>query len=140
MEANSSQPSKVTYTGGVRDHKGDNKIKRFNNPKDAYNDLYTDLHAKLNGGSSWVKPSTTLEVYISKFAPEEDNNDPKSYSSHMVKYFNSKLKDKIIINKSTTLAEIKEALISAGYNAEHEFTKAHLQIEDPKVLKALNLS
>lgn len=141
MEQNSSQPSKITYTGGVRETSGDRKIKRFDNPKDAYNDLYSDLHKKLNGGSSWVKPNTTLDIYISKFAPAEDSNDPKSYSAHMVDYFNSKLKDKnITINKGSTLSEIKNALIKAGYDPEHEFTKAHLQIEDPKVLKALNLS
>ena len=91
MDNNSSQPSsKVSYTGGVRQN-ATGPIKRFDNPTDAYNDLYTDIHAKLNGNSSWVKPSTTLSTYISKFAPKEDNNDPQSYTSHMVKYFNNKL-------------------------------------------------
>lgn len=137
MDKNTSQTSGVKYTGGVRSSGGTGSIKRFDTPKEAYNDLYKDIHAKLNGSSSWVKPNTTIGSYISKFAPKEDNNDPESYSAHMVKYFNSKLGENKITNNST-LSEIKNALISKGLNAEHEFTKAHLGIEDPKVLKALN--
>ena len=136
MEKNSQQSSKVIkYTGGVRDKQGE--IQRFDNAKDAYNNLYHDVHAKLNGGSSWVKPNTTLETYISKFAPKEDGNNPKTYTNHMVDYFNKILKNKII-NSTTTLNEIKNSLLAEGFDAEHEFTKAHLGIEDPKVLNELN--
>lgn len=135
MDNNSSQPSSISYTGGVREG-GTGSIKRFNNPKDAYNDLYHDIHAKLNGNSSWVQPNTSLSTYISKFAPKEDHNDPKSYTSHMVNYFNSKLKKTTISDKST-LGQIKNALLAENLDPEHEFTKAHLQIEDPTVLEAL---
>jgi len=128
-------PKKIVYTGGVRSKEGSRDIKRFDNPVDAYNDLYKDIHSKLNGRSSWVNPDITISEYISKFAPKEDNNDPVSYSNHMVKYFNSK---GLNISKDSTLGEIKNNLIKAGLDPEHEFTKAHLGIEDPKVLKDLN--
>lgn len=136
MGTNTSQSSKkVTYTGGVRGKDG--AIKRFDNPTDAYNDLYTDIHAKLNGKSSWVKPNTKIGDYISKFAPKEDNNDPVNYSNHVVKYFNSRLSNALITNDST-LSQIKNYLIAEGLDPEREFVTAHLQIEDPKVLKDLN--
>lgn len=142
----SNSPKEVKYTGGIRDltktvivnGKKINPIKKFDNPVDAYNDLYNDLHQKLNGKSSWVKPETTLATYISKFAPEEDNNDPKSYTAHMVKYFNGVIGDNSITN-GNTLGDIKNKLLQAGLDPEHEFTKAHLGVEDPKTLKALEL-
>lgn len=144
MDTNSSQSSsKVTYTGGIRSNGGTGAIKRHDNPTDAYNDLYQDIHAKLNGNSSWVQPTTTISNYISKFAPKEDNNDPISYTKHMVDYFNNDLKNagsKILISNNSTLSQIKNALLEAGLDADHEFTKAHLGIEDPKVLKALSQS
>lgn len=136
MDKNTIQSSKINYTGGVRSEGGNGPIKRFYNPKDAYNDLYSDIHYKLNHDSSWTKPSTKLSYYISKFAPKEDSNDPNSYTSHMVKYFNSK---GLHIDSNTTLGEIKNSLIKLGLDPEHEFTKAHLQVEDPSVLKALNI-
>ena len=140
MDANTSNSPKVSYTGGVRGKDGE--IQRFNNPTEAYNSLYTDIHAKLNGGSSWVKPTTTLESYISKFAPKEDNNDPVSYTQSMIKRFNSMLENNgsnIRINKNDSLSYIKDALIAAKIDPDHAFTKAHLQTEDPKVLKNLSI-
>ena len=106
----------------------------FNNSKDAYNSLYSDIHSKLNGNSTWVKPNTKLSSYIEGFAPKKDNNDPVSYTNHMIKYFNSKLKNTKVTGDST-LSQIKNDLINEGLNPEHEFTKAHLGIEDPKTLK-----
>lgn len=141
MDANTSNsPNKVSYTGGVRGKDG--QIQRFDNPTDAYNSLYSDIHAKLNGKSSWVTPSITLENYISKFAPKEDNNDPVSYTQNMVKRFNSLLSEKgsnIKITKNDSLGYIKNALIAANIDPDHAFTKAHLQTEDPKVLKNLSI-
>jgi hypothetical protein len=141
MGTNSSQTSKVTYTGGVRSKGGTGPVKRFDKPKDAYNDLYTDVHKKLNGGSSWVKPNLPIVQYIEKFAPKEDSNDPKSYTNTMVSYFNQKLKENnstFKVGKDTTLGTIKKELIAANLDPEHEFTKAHLKVEDPKVLRDLN--
>ena len=149
MVANTSNsPTKVSYTGGIRDlekkvvvdGKSINPIKRFDNPVDAYNDIYHDIHLKLNGGSSWVKPETTLEGYISRFAPKEDKNDPKSYTQQMIKRLNEDLKtagSKTIVSNTSTLGDIKSKLIAAGIDPEHAFTKAHLKTEDPKVLEAL---
>lgn len=143
MATNASiSPRGITYTGGVRDLKAQgNPIKRFDTPKAAYNDLYNDIHKKLNGGSSWVKPSTSLENYISKFAPAEDNNDPKSYTNSMTNRINAELKSsgsKSVITKDTSLGSIKKVLIDAKLNPEHVLTKAHLATEDPKVLRDLN--
>ena len=142
MVTNTSNSSKeVTYTGGVRDLKTKgNPIKRFDNPVDAYNDLYEDIHAKFNGGSTWVKPETTIEGYIHKFAPKEDQNDPASYTQHMIERLNTDLKSagsNTVITNTSTLGDIKSKLIAAGIDPEHAFTKAHLKTEDPKVLKAL---
>ncbi len=132
MGTNSSQ-APITYTGGVRDNNG--VIKRYDNAKDAYNSLYLDIHSKLNGGSSWVKPNTTLSEYISKFAPEQDNNNnPVSYTNTMVRYFKSK---GLVVNENSTLSSIKNDLLKKGLDPEHEFTKAHLSVEDPKVLQNL---
>ena len=141
MDPNSSQTSKITYTGGVRSEGGTGPIKRFNIPKEAYNDLYNDIHKKLNGGSSWVKPNLPIIQYIEKFAPKEDNNNPESYTNTMINYFNQKLKNNnstFKVDKDTTLGTIKKELIAANLVPEHIFTEAHLQIEDPKVLKNLN--
>lgn len=142
MESNTSNSPQVKYTGGVRDLKADgNPIKRFDNPLDAYNDLYNDIHKKFNGGSTWVKPETTLAGYISKFAPKEDNNNPTSYTQKMAERLNSKLKEagsNTVITKDTSLGSIKEALIKAKLDPEHVITEAHLKTEDPKVLRDLN--
>ena len=142
MVANTSNSPKVKYTGGVRDLKTKgNPIKRFDNPLDAYNDLYQDIHNKFNGNSSWVKPETTLAGYISKFAPKEDNNDPVSYTQNMVKRLNAKLKSagsNTVLTKDSTLGLIKDSLLKVKIDPEHAITEAHLMTEDPKVLKALN--
>lgn len=130
--------TKGSYTSGVRSSGGSGPVKRFDNPKDAYNDSYEDIYAKLNGKSSWVKPDTTISQYINKYAPKEDNNDPNSYMNHAVKYFNKLLGD--VVSISTTLGEVKNLLLQKGLNPEHEFTKMHLLIEDPKVIKNLNLN
>lgn len=141
MDQNRSQTSSIKYTGGVRSEGGTGAIKKFDNPKDAYNDLYKDIHSKFNGGSSWVKPSTTLKEYISKFAPKEDNNDPDSYTNTVLKYLNSRLNStgsKTTIKENTSLNDIKNSLINAGLDPEHEITKAHLQLEDRKVFNWAN--
>jgi hypothetical protein len=58
----------------------------------------------------------------------------------MIEYFNSKLgSSNIVIDENTSLGDIKNDLMKIGLDPEHEFTKAHLGIEDPTVLKALNL-
>jgi hypothetical protein len=142
LVTNTSNSPQVKYTSGVRDlqTKG-NPIKRFDDPLDAYNDLYQDIHAKFNGKSSWVKPEITLGGYISKFAPKEDNNNPTSYTQSMAKRLNDKLKSagsNTIITKDSTLGSIKEALLKVKIDPEHAITEAHLMTEDPKVLKALN--
>lgn len=142
MVANTSNSPKVKYTGGVRDLKTKgNPIKRFDDPLDAYNDLYQDIHNKFNGNSSWVKPEITLAGYISKFAPKEDNNDPVSYTQNMVKRLNAKLKSagsNTVLTKDSTLGLIKDSLLKVKIDPEHAITEAHLMTEDPKVLKALN--
>ena len=139
MDSNPSHASTITYTGGIRGTNG--KIQRYTSPKDAYNSTYNDVHAKLNGGSSWVKPSTTISQYTEKFAPKSDGNNPQQYAEHLTKELNEDLKDKgasPIITRNTPLAEVKKVLIKAGVDPEHALTKAHLKIEDPKVLPALN--
>jgi len=139
VDGKTQQPTAVnngSYTSGIRSEGGNGPVKRFDNPKDAYNDSYSDVHAKLNGRSSWVTPSTNINQYINKYAPKEDNNDPASYAQHAIKYFN-KLLGTNNINLNSELGDIKDLLISKGYDPEHEFTKMHLQIEDPKVLSDL---
>jgi hypothetical protein len=139
VDGKTQQPTAVnngSYTSGIRSEGGNGPVKRFDNPKDAYNDSYNDVHAKLNGRSSWVNPSTSINQYINKYAPKEDNNDPVSYAQHAIKYFN-KLLGTNNINLNSELGDIKDLLISKGYDPEHEFTKMHLQIEDPKVLADL---
>lgn len=142
MESNTSNSPKVEYTGGVRDLKtAGSPIKRFSTPQEAYNDLYNDIHKKFNGGSTWVKPETTLAEYISKFAPKEDNNNPTSYTQKMAERLNTKLKEagsNTVITKDSSLGSIKEALIKAKLDPEHVITEAHLKTEDPKVLRDLN--
>lgn len=131
-------PVKNKYTSGIRSEGGTGKVNRFSNPKDAYNNSYEDVWAKFNGKSSWVKPSMNLFTYISKYAPAEDNNNPVAYTNHMINYLNKSL-GKSIINKDTSLLEIKNKLLEAGLDPEHTITKAHLSIEDPSILKDLNL-
>lgn len=142
MESNTSNSPKVEYTGGVRDLKtAGSPIKRFSTPQEAYNNLYNDIHKKFNGGSTWVKPETTLAEYISKFAPKEDNNNPTSYTQKMAERLNTKLKEagsNTVITKDSSLGSIKEALIKAKLDPEHVITEAHLKTEDPKVLRDLN--
>ncbi len=125
------------YTSGVRKTTGDKAVKRFNTPKDAYNDSYNDIYAKLNGGSWWVKPGTSVDEYFNRYAPAEDSNDPANYAQHGIKYFNRVLGGNYV-DLDTSLSEIKDMLNNKGLSPEHEFTKMHLSIEDPSVLKDLN--
>ena len=145
----SNSPKEVKYTGGIRDltktvvvnGKKINPIKRFDNPVDAYNDIYHDMYAKFNGKSSWVKPETTMEAYIHKFAPKEDKNDPKSYTQKMIQRLNSDLKaagGSTLITNTSTLGPIIDNLIAVGIDPIHAFTKAHLKTEDPTVLRDLD--
>ena len=140
MDKNVTNPSEVKYTGGIRSKGGTGEIKRFASPTEAYNDLYNDVHSKLNGGSSWVKPQTTVSEYISKFAPKEDHNDPKSYANSVVTTINKKLEkanSTDVINKNTSMSKVKNTLLKAGLDADHELTKAHLKIESPETYKAI---
>lgn len=132
----STAVNKGSYTSGIRSEGGTGPVKRFNNPKDAYNDSYNDVHAKLNGKSSWVTPDTTVDEYIHRYAPKEDNNNPESYAQHAIGYFN-KLLGNNSINLNSELGDIKDLLISKGFDPEHEFTKMHLRMEDPSVLADL---
>lgn len=132
----STAVNKGSYTSGIRSEKGKGPVKRFNNPKDAYNDSYKDVHDKLNGKSSWVTPDTTVDEYIHRYAPKEDNNDPESYAQHAIGYFN-KLLGNNSINLNSELGDIKDLLISKGFDPEHEFTRMHLRMEDPSVLEDL---
>lgn len=132
----STAVNKGSYTSGIRSQGGTGPVKRFDNPKDAYNDSYNDVHAKLNGKSSWVTPDTTVDEYIHRYAPKEDNNNPESYAQHAIRYFN-KLLGNNSINLNSELGDIKDLLISKGFDPEHEFTKMHLKMEDPTVLRDL---
>lgn len=132
----STAVNKGSYTSGIRSKGGTGPVKRFNNPKDAYNDSYNDVYAKLNGKSSWVTPDTTVDQYIHRYAPKEDNNNPASYAQHAIGYFN-KLLGNNSINLNSELGDIKDLLISKGFDPEHEFTRMHLRMEDPSVLADL---
>jgi hypothetical protein len=139
VDSKTQQPTAVnkgSYTSGIRSERGKGPVKRFDNPKDAYNDSYNDVHAKLNGKSSWVTPDTTVDQYIHRYAPKEDNNNPESYAQHAIGYFN-KLLGNNSINLNSELGDIKDLLISKGFDPEHEFTKMHLRMEDPSVLADL---
>ena len=139
MESKSKDSTPIkSFTSGVRSNKGTGPVKRFPTAKEAYNDSYNDIWSKFNGKSSWVIPEMSLSTYVSKYAPKEDNNDPKSYSNHMVNYFNKQLGQNLI-TKDSTLSDLKNKLSEAGLDPEHTITKAHLAIEDPKVLKELNI-
>jgi len=96
------------------------------------------VYAKFNNGSSWVKPNMTIWDYIHKYAPAKDKNDPVKYTQDMVNRFNQAI-GKNVITKDTPLGELKEFLIEAGLDPEHTITKAHLQTEDPRVLRDLNI-
>ena len=76
--------------------------------------------------------------YIHKYAPAKDKNDPVKYTNDMVNRFNQAIGSNVI-TKDTSLGELKESLMEAGLDPEHTITKAHLQTEDPRVLKDLNL-
>lgn len=132
----STAVAKGSYTSGIRSEGGTGPVKKFSNPKDAYNDSYSDVYAKLNGKSSWVTPDTSVDEYIHRYAPKEDNNDPESYAQHAIGYFNNLLGGNYI-NLNSELGDIKDLLISKGFDPEHEFTKMHLKIEDPTVLRDL---
>lgn len=133
-------PGTKTYTSGIRSEGGKGKLLTFNNPKDAYNSSYNDVWAKLNGKSSWVKPSTTVNEYINRYAPKGDgSNDPPKYINHLVNYFNNIL-GSAVISATSTLSEIKNILMDNGFDPEHEFTKMHLAQENPAVLKDLSIS
>ena len=75
--------------------------------------------------------------YIHKYAPAKDKNDPVKYTNDMVNRFNQAIGSNVI-TKDTSLGELKEALLEAGLDPEHTITRAHLQTEDPSVLKALD--
>lgn len=45
-----------------------------------------------------------------------------------------------VITKDTPVADIKEALLDAGYDADHIITQAHLSMENPKILRDLNIT
>ena len=77
--------------------------------------------------------------YIHKYAPAKDKNDPVKYTNDMVNRFNQAIGSNVI-TKDTSLGELKEALIKAGLDPEHTITRAHLQTEDPRVLRDLNIS
>lgn len=129
-----------TYTSGIRSEGGKGKLLTFDNPKDAYNSSYNDIWAKLNGKSSWVKPSTTVSEYINRYAPKGDgSNDPPKYINHLVNYFNNII-GSAVISDTSTLSEIKNILMDNGFDPEHEFTKMHLAVENPAVLKDLSIS
>jgi hypothetical protein len=76
--------------------------------------------------------------YIHKYAPAKDKNDPVKYTNDMVNRFNQAIGSNVI-TKDTSLGELKEALIEAGLDPEHTITRAHLQTEDPSVLKDLDI-
>lgn len=79
----------------------------------------------------------TISEYINKYAPAADKNDPVKYTNDMVNRFNQKIGSNII-TKDTSLGELKESLNQAGLDPEHTITRAHLETEDPSVLKALD--
>ena len=137
VQSSNTLNSTNSYTSGVRDTtKTGNPIKRFDNPVDAFDDLKSEMSSKLSYNNTWVKPDIKLSDYISKFAPKDDGNDPQSYTSSMVNYFNSK---GLNVNKDSTIDEIKKKLIRLKLNPSEEFAKAHLRVEDPKVVKLLKL-
>jgi hypothetical protein len=111
----------------------------FDNAADAYNSSYNDVHAKFNGNSSWVTPEMSLSEYIHGYAPKKDKNDPVRYAQFMADKLNQAL-GKNLITPTTSLGDIKETLIDAGLDAEHVITKAHLSMENPRILKDLNVS
>jgi hypothetical protein len=96
------------------------------------------VHAKFNGKSSWVKPSTTLSEYINGYAPKSDGNNTDNYIQFMINKFNQVLGGNVI-TKDTPVSDIKEALLDAGLDADHVITQAHLSMENPKILKDLNI-
>jgi len=81
----------------------------------------------------------SLSDYIHRYAPAKDKNDPVRYTNDMVNRFNQVI-GRNVITKDTSLGELKEALIEAGLDPEHTITKAHLQTEDPRVLKDLGIA
>jgi hypothetical protein len=81
----------------------------------------------------------SLSDYIHRYAPAKDKNDPVKYTNDMVNRFNQVI-GRNVITKDTSLGELKEALIEAGLDPEHTITKAHLQTEDPRVLKDLGIT
>ena len=123
----STAVNKGSYTSGIRSEGGKGPVKRFNNPKDAYNDSYNDVHAKLNGKSSWVTPDTTVDEYIHRYAPKEYNNDPESYAQHAIGYFN-KLLGNNSINLNSELGDIKDLLISKGFEVNYLLMIRTLQL------------
>jgi hypothetical protein len=79
----------------------------------------------------------SLWDYIHKYAPAADKNNPVKYTQDMVDRFNRVIGENVI-TKDTSLGELKESLSQAGLDPEHTITRAHLQTEDPSVLKALD--
>lgn len=110
----------------------------FDNAASAYNSSYNDVHAKFNGKSSWVTPEMSLSDYIHHYAPKSDNNNPVRYTEFMANKLNQALGENVI-TKDSSLGDIKEALIDAGLDADHVITQSHLAMENPRILKDLNI-
>ena len=111
----------------------------FEDATSAYNSSYNDVHAKFNGNSSWVTPEMSLSEYIHGYAPKKDKNDPVRYTQFMADKLNQAL-GKNVITANTSLRDIKETLIDAGLDADHVITQSHLAMENPKILKDLNIT
>jgi hypothetical protein len=97
------------------------------------------VHAKFSGNSKWLTPETTLSEYIHKYAPAKDKNKPVEYTEFMADKFNQLLGENVI-TKDTPVSDIKEALLDAGYDADHIITQAHLSMENPRILRDLNIT
>jgi len=97
------------------------------------------VHAKFSGNSRWLTPETTLSEYIHKYAPASNNNKPVKYTEFMADKFNQLLGENVI-TKDTPVSDLQEALLDAGYDATHIITQAHLSMENPRILKDLNIT
>jgi hypothetical protein len=97
------------------------------------------VHAKFSGNSKWLTPETTLSEYIHKYAPAKDKNKPVEYTEFMADKFNQLLGENVI-TKDTPVSDLQEALLDAGYDATHIITQAHLSMENPRILKDLNIT
>ncbi len=80
-----------------------------------------------------------MSEYIHKYAPAKDKNNPVRYTEFMANKLNQALGENII-TKDTPVVDIKEALLEAGLDPEHTITQAHLLMENPRILKDLNIT